>query len=361
MIASAPDISVIIPVHNCKLYIETAIASVLSQQNCSFELIVIDDGSTDGTAQAIQPYAQNLRYIRQQNQGVSAARNHGIQVARGRFIAFLDADDYYLPNKLANQLQVFQTYPDTGLVHSGWQRVNAQGQHLTEVKPWEDYPVLDLNTWLQFKPVLPSAMMFRRDQLLQVGGFDPRFAAAEDVDLVLRLAIAGCQSRWLTQITTAYRQHGSSAMGNGLVQAQCLAQLLDKTFNHPNLPVAARLIEKRIRYGTLTWAAWYLYRTGHPSAMVNYLQQAYGFSHRSPLATLMDWAECFAQFSAACQDPLDLDALLQGQAWQSLSRWLLAQGQYFPDVQAPTAPIDRPRPERIPQLLATVGDTYSRR
>lgn len=170
MTVSTPDISVVIPVYNGDRYIKTAIQSVLNQKNCTFELIIIDDGSTDQTADLIQPYRASLSYFYQTNAGVSTARNLGIEKSTGQYIAFLDADDYFLPDKLAAQLALFQAEPSLGIVHSGWQRVSAEDQLLGEVCPWEAFPNLDLLTWLQHKPVLPSAMMFKRQWLEQVGG-----------------------------------------------------------------------------------------------------------------------------------------------------------------------------------------------
>lgn len=329
-----PEISVIIPVYNGATYIAAAIESVLAQGGCRAELIVVDDGSGDGTAAAIAPYRAQLTYLYQRNQGVSSARNVGIRQAQGEFVAFLDADDYFLPGKLAAQLALFRRQPGLGLVHSGWRRVDAQGQSLGDVTPWANYPVLDLATWLQYKPVLPSAMLFRRDWLLQVGGFDPQLIAAEDVDLVFRLAIAGCPSAWLPQVTTAYRQHGQSAMGNGLAQAQCLHRLLDKTFQHPRLPIEGQFLERQIRYGTLTWAAWYLLRTEHPQAMVETLKQAFSYTQRLPLGTLMHWIESFVGFSREWDEEFDVDGLVVSAAWQSLATWVLGQAGLMAQAQS---------------------------
>lgn len=324
---AAPDISVIIPVYNGDRFLKTAIESVLTQTHCSFELIVIDDGSTDGTAELLRFYRDcaRLRSIHQTNQGVSAARNFGIAQARAEVVAFLDADDYFLPHKLARQWALFQADASLGMVHSGWERVDAAGRSLSQVMPWQQHPVLDLPTWLQYKPVLPSAMMFRRRWLEQVGGFDPTLPAAEDVDLVFRLAIAGCPAQWLRQVTTAYRQHAHSAMGDGLEQARCLSRLLDKTFGHPQLPIQARLLEAKVRNGTFIWAAWYLYRTGYPEAMVEYLQAAHACVPTLPTVALVQWVEAFEQFSAGLGEGLELDGLVRSPQWQDLAQGLLGK------------------------------------
>ncbi|MFM6456289.1 MAG: glycosyltransferase family 2 protein, partial [Planktothrix sp.] len=126
MLSSSPQVSVIIPVYNGERYISQAIDSVLSQTDSNYEIIIVDDGSTDNTHQIIQHYIEKcqdldlIRYIFQSNQGVAAARNQGIQIAKGEFIALLDQDDVFLPEKLAHQVAYFQTHPDVAIVNSGW-------------------------------------------------------------------------------------------------------------------------------------------------------------------------------------------------------------------------------------------------
>ncbi|WP_143438568.1 glycosyltransferase family A protein, partial [Hydrocoleum sp. CS-953] len=161
--ATTPRVSVIIPVYNCDRYISQAIESILAQTYQSYEIIVIDDGSTDNTRLALQPYIEKIRYVYQENQGVSAARNHGIDLARGELIAFLDADDFFLPDKLTAQVGVFDAQPNLGIVHSGWRRVNQQGETIKDETPWNYVPKLDLEGWLRWKPIgTMGTLMFRR-------------------------------------------------------------------------------------------------------------------------------------------------------------------------------------------------------
>jgi len=291
-----PTVSVIIPAYNCDRYIVQAVESVLQQESCSYEIIIIDDGSTDLTEKVLEPYRDRLSYVKQENQGVAAARNHGIGIAQGNFVAFLDADDYFLPRKLARQAEILTKRPDLGIIHSGWQRVDSQGNKLLDVCPWKQIPELDLENWLRWKPVLPSAMMFRREWLQYVGGFDARFPPAEDTNLVLKLALKGCKTAWLRQITVCYRQHESSAMHKGLPQARSLIAVTNDFFNQPNLPAKVRLMEQSVRHGTLVWIAWYLHHTGHPTEMREYLQQAWDYRPHSGIEILVIWVESFAEF-----------------------------------------------------------------
>jgi glycosyltransferase involved in cell wall biosynthesis len=318
-----PLVSIIIPTYNCDRYIVRAVESVLEQEDCSYEIIIIDDGSTDRTQQVLEPYVDRLRYILQNNQGVAAARNRGIDLAKGNLIAFLDADDYFLPGKLVAQATIFAQRPDLGIVHSGWQRVNDLGQKILDVCPWDNIPELDLVNWLRWKPVLPSAMMFRREWLQYVGGFDLRFPPAEDTDLVLRLALEGCKSVWLRQITVCYRQHDRSAMHKGLPQARSLSAVMDNFFVKPDLPEKVRLMEHSVRYGTLVWIAWYLHYTGHPKEMTDYLKRAWNYRPGSIAETVISWAENFAEFSHNWGVKFDVNALTRSQEWQNLVGWLI--------------------------------------
>lgn len=316
-------ISVIIPTYNCARYIVQAIESVLQQRDCQYEIIIIDDGSTDSTQEVLQPYRDRIRYIRQQNQGVAAARNHGIDVAQADLIAFLDADDYFLPNKLARQGAIFTKRPDLGIVHSGWQRVDSRGNKLLDVCPWKKIPELNLDTWLRWKPVLPSAMMFRREWLQYVGGFDARFPPAEDTDLVLKLALKGCKSAWLRQITVCYRQHEQSAMHKGLPQARSLSAVTDNFFAQPDLPDKVRLAEHAVRYGTLVWTAWYLYYRGHQDEMVKYLQRAWNYRPFAAIETVINWTDSFAEFSQDWGIEFDVNVLTHSPEWRQLIKWVM--------------------------------------
>ena len=316
-------ISVIIPTYNCDRYIEQAIKSVLQQTDCHYEIIVIDDGSTDYTEKVLKPYQHKIRYIKQVNQGVAAARNHGITQAEGNLIAFLDADDYFLPGKLSTQAAVFAQQPDLAIVHSGWQRVDSKGNKILDVCPWEDVPELDLVGWLRWKPVLPSAMMFRREWLEYAGGFDPRFPPAEDTDLVLKMALKGCKTAWLKKVTVHYRQHEKSAMHEGLPQAKSLTAVMDNFFAQPNLPDKVRLIENSVRYGTAVWIAWYLYYTQHLPEMTEYLQKSWQYSLFSPLETTINWIESFAVFSQNWGIEFNVYDLTQSSEWKNLVKWVI--------------------------------------
>lgn len=325
-------VSVVIPTYNCQQYIAEALESAIAQDVS--EIIVVDDGSTDETSGVVdaffsRSFQPELIYLYQSNQGVCAARNYGIQVATGDLVAFLDADDWYLPNKIIKQAALFERDPDLGLVQSGWQRVDESGRLIATVRPWETAGDLTLATWLRHKPVLPSALMIQRAWLKEVGGFDPAFQAAEDVELVSRLAARGCRSAWLKEVAASYRQRSNSAMGDGLVQARDLSKFLDKFFQQPELPATAQLLENSVRYHTLVWAAWYLQSTEHLPEMAEYLQRAWQYSPYLPAAALTHWMESFVEFSREAGRSLDVRALMDSPDWQKLVQWLLKQHRLY--------------------------------
>jgi len=182
-----PLVSVIIPTFNRGWTITEAIESVLIQDGTPFELIVVDDGSTDATGQILDRYGEQITVIRQQNQGVSNARNAGIRVARGGLIAFLDSDDYWLPAKMITQVEFFKTHPDAWICQTEeiWirngQRVNPKERHRKR-SGMIFYESLALCL------VSPSAVMMRRELFDVIGCFDETLPACEDYDMWLRVS-----------------------------------------------------------------------------------------------------------------------------------------------------------------------------
>lgn len=293
-----PRVSVVIPTYNNAKYLSQAIDSVLNQSFDSYEVVVIDDGSTDETATVLASYGDRIRVYHQQNRGVSATRNRGIQLAQGELVAFLDADDYFLPHKLLKQVQVFDAQPGVGIVNSGFQTMHKDGRAIAQVEWWRSIPDLSIENWLRYKPVLPSAMMFRRDWLEQVGGFDPHLSAAEDLDLVLRLVAAGCQSAWLEAITVNYRLHDDSACSQNTPKlARSAETVLHRFFAQPELPPSVRSLKAFSYYQTLVWSAWRLYCTGYHTEMGDYLQKSLHYSPYSRIQTVENWVESFAAYS----------------------------------------------------------------
>ena len=183
-----PRVTVVIPTYNRGPMVREAIESVLGQTYPSFELIVVDDGSTDDTMAQLGKYRSRLRLFSQARKGVSAARNVGAGQARGSLLAFLDSDDLWRPTKLAFQADFMELHPEIAVCQTDeiWirngVRVNPRAIHR---KPEGDIFLPSLDLCL----VSPSAVMMRRDLFMALGGFDEALPVCEDYDLWLRIAI----------------------------------------------------------------------------------------------------------------------------------------------------------------------------
>ncbi|HEY3343322.1 MAG TPA: glycosyltransferase [Anaerolineaceae bacterium] len=187
MPASNPLFSVIIPTYNRAQKVVRAVESVLAQTFTNFDVWVIDDGSTDDTAQALTCYEGRIHYCRQKNAGASSARNRGVRSSTGKYIAFLDSDDRWAPQKLESMAAEIATHPDTGLFYSACDVVDEAGARL-----WIDH-----SRAVQGSAYLPllmgnflalSSAVARRDCLERAGEFDPAMIPCEDWDVWLRIA-----------------------------------------------------------------------------------------------------------------------------------------------------------------------------
>jgi glycosyltransferase involved in cell wall biosynthesis len=202
-----PLVSVITASYNCAEFVGAAIESALAQTYPHREIIVVDDGSTDGTAQALRGYGGRIVYHRQENRGVSAARNQGIRLAKGEILAFLDADDLWWPEKLERQVAALQQHPDAALVFTDGVEIDERGvvqkETLLPTTPGS------FSTWLPqygdprrgwvkgrwFARLVKanfirtvSQVAIRRECLETVGGFNERLQEAEDIELSVRIA-----------------------------------------------------------------------------------------------------------------------------------------------------------------------------
>ncbi len=183
----ATKVSVILPTYNRAATLPRAIDSVLGQTYPFFELWVVDDGSTDETPAMLASYGPSIRTLRQANRGVSSARNQGIRSSGGELIAFLDSDDYWLPEKLERQLARFQNDPHLQICQAEemWVR---NGVRVNPGRRHRKHAGMIFEKTLPLCLISPSAVMVRRTLLDEVGLFDESLPACEDYDLWLRIS-----------------------------------------------------------------------------------------------------------------------------------------------------------------------------
>lgn len=214
-----PLVSVVMPAYNAGPYIEQAIRSVLEQDYPNIELIVVDDGSKDGTPEAVEAlFGDRVRVLRQKNGGPAAARNLGIRASNGTLLAFLDADDVWLPGKLQAQVSYMLAHPDIGLVYGKflrWESI-ADGSFLPPPPPEGDGPGLveAHSGWIYRELLFDNIVhiitaLVRKTVLESVAGLDESLRTGEDYDLWLRVSRQTKASK-LNQTLAYYRVHAQS-------------------------------------------------------------------------------------------------------------------------------------------------------
>lgn len=194
IIKANPKVSVIIPTYNHATYVGQAVESVLNQTYRDLEVIVINDGSTDETWDVLYPYIKDIRYFYQRNSGESSARNRGIKKARGKYIAFLDADDLWAPERLAFQVPLIEKNPEVGLVYSESYRTAADGTILELALREHDRRHLSGNIFpylLCWNVISTQTVLVRKECFERVGLFDETLSSGElvheDYDMWLRV------------------------------------------------------------------------------------------------------------------------------------------------------------------------------
>ena len=187
----APDVTVVVPVHNSSAFLGDAVRSALMQEGVQLEVIVVDDGSDDAPA-AVLPSDPRVSLLSTSHMGVSQARNRGLEAGRGRMVVFLDADDASSDKfRVRDQLALLDQRPELAIVHSGWEVIDTDGRSVATRTPWTRLHDLSFEHWVAYPIVLPSAMAFRRASVAACGGYDVGLRQMEDVDLVFRLLLRG--------------------------------------------------------------------------------------------------------------------------------------------------------------------------
>jgi glycosyltransferase involved in cell wall biosynthesis len=254
---SAPSVSIVIPAYNVATYIGETLDSVFQQTFTDYEVIVVNDGSPDTVEleKAIEPYISQVRYIKQKNLGAGAARNEGLRAAQGKFIAFLDADDLWLPDYLDEQLKFIR--------ENNFDLVCADAMHFGD-SPFAGKTYME--TYMRTAPpvgevsflglvsaeqsLITSGIVARRASLLEVGLFDEGLRNSQDFDLWLRLLRNGARLAYQKQLLLRYRCHENSLSGDEINRSARQLRVYDKIESSFDLtpeerPAVLRAIETR--------------------------------------------------------------------------------------------------------------------
>lgn len=247
-----PLVSVIIPCYNQAHFLSTAIESVLAQSHAHHEIIVVDDGSTDNTAEVTASYP-TVRYIRQDNQGLSGARNTGLRESRGDYLVFLDADDLLLPRALEAGLTCMCAHPECAFVSGHYRYINQDGsfrrENLQQHIDHDHYLALLRGNYIG----MHATVMYRRDVFEAVGNYATSLPACEDYDLFLRIA-RQFPVYCYDEVVAEYRQHGNNMSGDLQLMLKTVLSVLRSQWPYVK---DDRRAAQAIRVGLRNWQAYY--------------------------------------------------------------------------------------------------------
>jgi glycosyltransferase involved in cell wall biosynthesis len=288
MTFSLPKVSVIIPAYNRAHLIGAAIESVLQQEFQDFEVVIIDDGSQDHTAEVVKQFSdERLRYFYQDHHGISAAMNAGLRQARGKYIARLDSDDLWLPHMLARLVPVLEARPEIGLVYSRAQAMDEQGHLLGEIRGLPEwFPGDSFGSMLYGDVTCNISLLARTVCFERAGYFDETMVVNEDWDMYLRIA-RHYRFAFVDQVVACFRYHSGNITNTGAVQhLNSRAQVLDKIFSQPDLPAAALQLKRQAYFNVYTWVGTcWLSQKSYRQAARNFHRALYTCRY-SPVALL---------------------------------------------------------------------------
>jgi glycosyltransferase involved in cell wall biosynthesis len=247
---AVPAVSVVIPAYNCAAYIAEALGSVFAQTFKEFEVIVVNDGSPDTLEleRALEPYRARLVYLRQENRGVSAARNTGLRAARAPLVAFLDADDLWEPFYLEEQVGAMREdpalavrYPNTLIFGD----VPEAGKTFMDVNPSEGEASIE--ALLTQRCTVGNSVMARRDCVVGAGMFDEGLKRSEDFDLWLRILARGGRVGYTRKVLARYRRYAGSLSSDHVEMAADIVRVFDKAERTLELSETQRAVLSRER------------------------------------------------------------------------------------------------------------------
>ena len=274
---TAPGISILMPVFNGAAYVNQAIESALAQTYQDFELIIVNDGSTDNSAEVIRPYLADprTRYLEQPNGGVAAARNAAIRVAHGRYIGFLDQDDLWLPEKLDLQVQYLHGHPDVGMVHANQSYIDSDSRHTR--LPFDD-GFAKVSGWC-FRDlfirnrIAVLTVLARKSALDSVGPLNETIPGGDDYEMWMRIS-KHFPIGHLDRILAHYRTHGSNVSNDNFRMTRTVLgaiQSILRRYPEARKELGADVVDARLFELNYQLGGWYMWKAqDHASARHHY-------------------------------------------------------------------------------------------
>lgn len=249
-VRSQPRVTVCIPVYNLAGYVAETLDSVLHQTYCDYEVIIVDDGSTDDTAAAVEPYLDDHRfkYVFQENTGLGLARNTALNLASGEWFALLDGDDVWLPDKLACQMTIADSDPSANLLYTDRciffdDNSEPERRYFVDITMREG----DITEWICEQNHLPaSSVIVKTDDLRAVGGF-PDLRRCEDWVTWLKLVRRGVRARACNEPLLRYRVRSGSLSSSKLEQLECGIRARQSALDTESSPRLAKILKRCIR------------------------------------------------------------------------------------------------------------------
>lgn len=229
----SPAVSVLLPVYNAEAYLAAAVESILHQSFTDFELLIIDDGSTDGSLSILQTYAAQdtrIRLISRENQGLIATLNQMVEAAKGEFLARMDADDIATPNRLKLQVAFLQQHPEVVCVGGAFDLIDSQSRTVAFIPMPENNDEIQQMILMGRTIINHPCALIRRSALQQIGGYDASMKTVEDLDMLLRIGEVG-QLANLPDVVLQYRFHSNSVSAQNIVlQSQMAHQACQRAW-----------------------------------------------------------------------------------------------------------------------------------
>lgn len=284
-------VSVVIPCFNSAHFVGAAIQSALAQTYRPLEVVVVNDGSTDHFDDAVAPFADQIRIIRQANAGLAASRNRGIEEGNGEFVAFLDADDLWSLDKIAKQVAVLQARPDCAVVHTRPRYVGPDGEPIEFcVASWYAHPADGQCTLslIAHNTVIVSSVLLRRAALATEPPFAAGMMGCEDWNLWLRLSVR-FGFAFIDEPLTCYRRHGNNMSSKALSMQRSTIAAVKNFLRYPLSPSARRAARRQLRESTLVMAHLEYDSANMPSARWHFVRAGHAIRLRDMPRFILAW------------------------------------------------------------------------